>query len=79
MTASLQQGLVKLHNIDEVAEMLDISRRAVERLVAHRAIACVRIGRSVRFTTAQVETYVASRTQEVAASAPGRGSARTVL
>jgi excisionase family DNA binding protein len=48
----------RMLNIDQVAERLGTSPRFVRRLIAERRIAFTKVGRHVRFTAADVETFI---------------------
>lgn len=54
-------GLQPLLTLGEVAALLRVSGKTVQRLVATRRLPCVRIGRRVRFTSADVFRFVAAR------------------
>lgn len=54
-------GLQPLLTVGEVAALLRLSNKTVQRLVASRRLPCVRIGRRVRFTAADVLRFVAAR------------------
>jgi excisionase family DNA binding protein len=54
-------GLQPLLTLGEVAAILRVSGKTVQRLVATRRLPCVRIGRRVRFTSADVFRFVAAR------------------
>lgn len=54
-------GLQPLLTVGEVAAVLRLSNKTVQRLVASRRLPCVRIGRRVRFTVADVLRFVAAR------------------
>lgn len=53
--------LEPLLTIGEVAALLRVSGKTVQRLVATRRMPCVRIGRRVRFLSADVFRFVAAR------------------
>jgi len=48
----------RMLNIDQVAERLGTSPRFVRRLVAERRIAFNKVGRHVRFSTADIEEFI---------------------
>ena len=48
----------KLFNTDETAEILGIGRRGVQERVASRELACIKIGRSTRFSAADIADFV---------------------
>ena len=50
-----------LLDVREVAAFLKVSEKTVRRLVAHRQLRCVRIGRKVLFDPADVLRFVAAR------------------
>lgn len=50
-----------LFTIDEVAELLRISKTSVYRLVERRELAFCRVGRTLRFTQADVDAYLRDR------------------
>jgi excisionase family DNA binding protein len=54
-------GLQPLLTAGEVAALLRLSGKTIQRLVASRRLPCVRIGRRVRFTVADVFRFVAAR------------------
>ena len=49
-----------LLSIEQAAERLGTSVRFVRRLVFERRIAFVKVGRHVRITTADLDTYIAT-------------------
>lgn len=49
-----------LFTLDDVAQALRLSRAEVERAVARRTLASVKIGRLRRVTRSQLEAFVAS-------------------
>ena len=57
----LTSPLEPLLTLGEVAALLRVSNKTVQRLVATRRLPCVRIGRRVRFTSADVFRFVAAR------------------
>lgn len=57
---------------DEVADMLNVSRRTVERLTAERELPAVRIGRSVRYKPSAVERFIAAHTHNAVERGRGR-------
>ncbi len=50
-----------LHSADEVAEMLAISINEVRDLARNHELACVRIGRRVLFTPADIDAFIKRR------------------
>lgn len=48
----------RMLNIDQVAERLGTSPRFVRRLVAERRIAFNKVGRHIRFNTADIEAFI---------------------
>lgn len=50
-----------LVSIKQAAEMLSLSRSSIYLLIDSEQLSPVRIGRSVRFTVAQLEQFVADR------------------
>jgi len=61
-TATAAAGLPRaLFTADEVAEALVISETLVRQLTLEGEIPCRRIGRLVRYTTADIDTFIASR------------------
>lgn len=50
-----------LLTIDEVAKFLRISKTSVYRLVERRELPFCRVGRTLRFTRKDLETYLAAR------------------
>lgn len=61
VTADGQAGRPLLVNIERAAEILAISRTSVYQLVWRDELVPIRIGRSVRFSIAQLEDFVSSR------------------
>lgn len=51
--------------VPEAARMLAISRTALYQLICEGEITPVRIGRSVRFTPAELERFVAARAAQM--------------
>lgn len=49
-----------VYTLDQVADLLQVSRRTVDRLVAEGRIRPVRIGRSSRVTERELAAYIAS-------------------
>jgi len=49
------QNKNKLISKKEVAEMLSLSERTIERLVLKGSLSCIKIGRSVRFRLPEIE------------------------
>ncbi len=50
-----------LLTIGEVAQTLRVSRRTIRRLIATRALPCVRVGGQLRFDPADVVRFVTAR------------------
>ncbi len=48
----------KLYNTNETADILGIGRRGVQEKVASRELACIRIGRSIRFSAQDIADFV---------------------
>ena len=48
----------KLFNTDEAASILGIGRRGIQERVASRELACIKIGRSTRFSAADIADFV---------------------
>jgi len=48
----------RMLNIDQVSERLGTSPRFVRRLVAERRIAFNKVGRHIRFNTADIEAFI---------------------
>ena len=48
----------KLFNTTETADILGIGRRGVQERVASRELACIKIGRSTRFSAADIADFV---------------------
>ncbi len=48
----------KLYNTNETAGILGIGRRGVQERVASRELACVKIGRSTRFSAEDIAAFV---------------------
>lgn len=63
MRASFEDrtGRPLLVNVERAAEILAISRTSVYQLVWREELVPIRIGRSVRFSIAQLEAFVADR------------------
>lgn len=61
--AESQAGRPLLVNIERAAEILAISRTSVYQLVWREELVPIRIGRSVRFSIAQLECFVAARSK----------------
>ncbi len=51
----------QLLTLQQVASYLNVSPKTVRRLVARRAIPCVRLGRALRFQPADVSRWVSAR------------------
>ncbi len=69
-TSYLQRRRRLLLTMDEAAELLAVSRGTMERLVADRRIGTVRIGRSVRFSEANLHSFVEVNTSPPRQAAP---------
>lgn len=54
-------SLEALLKIEDVASFLNLSPRTVRRLVATRQLRCIRVGRALRFDSADVFRFVAGR------------------
>lgn len=54
-------GLEQLLTIAEVAQLLRVSEKSVRRMVVHRRIPCVRVGRLVRFVSGDVLRWLSAR------------------
>ena len=50
----------KLLSVEEVGLVLGIARSSVYRLIDSKALACVRMGKSVRIHTLEVDRYIDS-------------------
>jgi excisionase family DNA binding protein len=61
VAADGQAGRPLLVNIERAAEILAISRTSVYQLVWRDELVPIHIGRSVRFSIAQLEDFVSSR------------------
>lgn len=48
----------KLYDTTETADILGIGRRGVQERVASRELACIKIGRSTRFSAADIADFV---------------------
>jgi excisionase family DNA binding protein len=48
----------KLFNTNETADILGIGRRGVQEKVASRELACIKIGRSIRFSAEDIAAFV---------------------
>jgi excisionase family DNA binding protein len=48
----------KLYNTNETADILGIGRRGVQERVASRELACIKIGRSTRFSAQDIADFV---------------------
>ena len=57
-----------LRNTKEAAQLLGVSASWLKKQVIARNVPCTRIGRSVRFTEAQIAEIIASRAQPVKVS-----------
>jgi excisionase family DNA binding protein len=55
-------GLQQVYTVSETAAHLRISERQVHRHTAQGLFPCHRIGRSVRYTTSDINTYLESWT-----------------
>jgi excisionase family DNA binding protein len=51
----------QLKSLDQVAELLDVNRRTVERLIAAGELVAVRIGSRVKIDPADLRRYIDSR------------------
>jgi excisionase family DNA binding protein len=54
-------SLPSLLTIDEVAEILRLSKTSVYRLVERRELPFCRVGRSLRFTRTDLDAYLGAR------------------
>ena len=63
---SVDKDIPKLYKIDEVMGMLSLSRSMINRLMAEKSLGYVKIGKSLRFTNAQINNYVNSLEQTCA-------------
>lgn len=61
MSAKLPADARSILTRDEVADMLRVSARTVERLEAQRLLRSFRVGRAVRFDARDVDAYIASQ------------------
>lgn len=52
--------MTELLTLDQVARRLQLSRRTVERLIREGRIRALHVGRRVRVTDRELETYIAS-------------------
>ena len=48
----------KLYDTTQTADILGIGRRGVQERVASRELACIKIGRSTRFSAADIADFV---------------------
>jgi excisionase family DNA binding protein len=48
----------KLFNTNQTADILGIGRRGVQEKVASRELACIKIGRSIRFSAEDIAAFV---------------------
>jgi excisionase family DNA binding protein len=48
----------RLYDTTETADILGIGRRGVQERVASRELACIKIGRSTRFSAADIADFV---------------------
>ena len=60
---SLNKEIPKLYKIDEVMGILSLRRSMINRLMAEKSLGYVKIGKSLRFTNAQINDYVNSLEQ----------------
>ena len=60
---SVDKDIPKLYKIDEVMGILSLSRSMINRLMAEKSLGYVKIGKSLRFTNAQINDYVNSLEQ----------------
>jgi excisionase family DNA binding protein len=48
----------RLYNTNETADILGIGRRSVQEAAASRELACIKIGRSTRFSAQDIADFV---------------------
>jgi excisionase family DNA binding protein len=58
MTDRKLQAITKLHTVDELADLWDVSSRTVQRLIKSGALRAHRIGRLVRISDADVAAFL---------------------
>jgi excisionase family DNA binding protein len=59
MTGPPSRPVPKLRTIDEVAELFNISRRTVQRLIRSGVLPAHRVRRAVRISDADIEVFLA--------------------
>ena len=59
---------LKLLPIKQVAEMLGVSKRTVDRMIAAGQLAIVKVNRSTRITQAEIENYIERNTMKSGAA-----------
>ena len=57
----MTEPLAPLLTIRETAAFLRISEKSIRRLIAHRRLPCVRLGRRVRFDRSDLLRWVSAR------------------
>ena len=60
---SLDKDIPQLYKIDEVIKMLGLSKSMIYRLMADKSLKFIKIGKSTRFTNAQINDFVKSLEQ----------------
>ena len=70
--------LDRLMTTEEAAELLNVSRSWLKKAAQRGDVPCTHIGRSVRFTSAHVESIVQAGERSLV-SVPRQGSARSRL
>lgn len=60
---SLDKDIPQLYKMDDVIKMLGLSRSMIERLMADKSLKFLKIGKSLRFTKAQLNDFVNSLEQ----------------
>jgi excisionase family DNA binding protein len=63
MTESTLDLVPELMNIDQLAQRLGITVRHVRRLVAERRVPYLKVGKLVRFDSAEIAAWLDSRRQ----------------
>jgi len=63
-----QNALPSLLTLEEVAQVLRVSKTSVYRIVERRELLCCRVGRNLRFTREDVAAYLRARRVGSAAS-----------
>jgi excisionase family DNA binding protein len=63
MTDSTLHRVPELMNIDQLAQRLGITVRHVRRLVAERRVPYLKVGKLVRFDSAEIAEWLDSRRQ----------------